>query len=87
MRVPCPRYYEELARVKDLPEVLETLSQLDLDEMSEYLSTHANMTIDNPDDVQSLYNTLLGEVGFLILDLHTLILYVVKKSTVAGFKT
>lgn len=70
MRVPCPRYYEELARVMDSPEVLERLSQLGLEEMSDYLSDYANMTINSPDDIQSLYNTLLGEVRVLsVIDL------------------
>uniref|UniRef100_A0A1B6MG81 Acid phosphatase n=1 Tax=Graphocephala atropunctata TaxID=36148 RepID=A0A1B6MG81_9HEMI len=62
VRVPCPRYYEELEAVRGSEKVAEHLGSLG--DLYKPLSQLTGMAISDPDDVQSLYNTLLAESLF-----------------------
>ncbi|KAG8263237.1 prostatic acid phosphatase-like [Homalodisca vitripennis] len=62
VRVPCARYYEELEAVKGSEEVRNYTSSLS--DFYAALSQHSGMTVSDPDDVQSIYNTLLAETSF-----------------------
>lgn len=60
MRTPCPRYFEALSEVLELPNVKAEIEPY-LDMLSE-LSLLTGMNLTQPEDVQSLYLTLLAEV-------------------------
>jgi len=62
VRTPCPRYNEALDEVKKSAEVQKHLSGLS--ELYQELSKHSGLTVQDPDDVQSLYSTLLAEAQF-----------------------
>lgn len=59
VRTPCPRYYEAVEEVLELPEVKAELDK-NRDLLHE-LTMHTGMPINTPDDVQSLYSTLKAE--------------------------
>ncbi|BFF97117.1 venom acid phosphatase Acph-1 [Drosophila madeirensis] len=59
VRTPCPRYFEALHEVYDLPEVKQEVAPY-LD-MYKELETHTGLSFKEPEDVQSLYLTLLAE--------------------------
>lgn len=59
IRIPCPRYYEALEEVKKLPEVESYLTSLH--DTYKFLTEKSGMNITTPDDVQSLYSTMLAE--------------------------
>ncbi|XP_030388050.1 venom acid phosphatase Acph-1 isoform X1 [Scaptodrosophila lebanonensis] len=59
VRTPCPRYFEALHEVYELPEVkAEAEPYL---EMYKELEAHTGLSFKEPEDVQSLYLTLLAE--------------------------
>ncbi|XP_054267962.1 prostatic acid phosphatase-like [Macrosteles quadrilineatus] len=62
VRIPCPRYHEERDRLKSEGEVKSYLASLS--DLYKSLSLHSGLTVSDPDDVQSLYSTLLAEVQF-----------------------
>lgn len=59
VRTPCPRYYEALQEVFELPEVKQVLHENK--QLFEELTKLTGMPIQTPDDVQSLYSTLRAE--------------------------
>lgn len=59
VRTPCPRYYEALEEVFELPEVKKVLEENA--QLFKELTEHTGMNISTPDDVQSLYSTLRAE--------------------------
>ncbi|KAL7734385.1 hypothetical protein ACLKA6_010718 [Drosophila palustris] len=59
VRTPCPRYFEALHEVYEKPEVkAEIAPYLD---MFKELASHTGLSFNEPEDVQSLYLTLLAE--------------------------
>ncbi|XP_014094596.1 venom acid phosphatase Acph-1 isoform X1 [Bactrocera oleae] len=62
VRTPCPRYFEALSEVLELPNVKAEIEPY-LDMLSE-LSLLTGMNLTQPEDVQSLYLTLLAEQEF-----------------------
>lgn len=62
VRIPCPRYYEALEEVKKLPEVESYLKTLH--DTYKFLTEKSGMNITTPDDVQSLYSTMLAETMY-----------------------
>lgn len=66
MRIPCPRYYELLDSLKKSEEVKAYLNTLQ--GLYQSLSLHTGLTIKDPDDVQSLYNTMLSEVSYICMN-------------------
>lgn len=59
VRTPCPRYYEAVDEVLELPEVKKVLDENK--QLFAELTEHTGLTIQTPDDVQSLYGTLRAE--------------------------
>ncbi|XP_017957903.1 venom acid phosphatase Acph-1 [Drosophila navojoa] len=59
VRTPCPRYFEALHEVYELPEVKKEIEPY-LDMFKE-LAAHTGLSFNEPEDVQSLYLTLLAE--------------------------
>lgn len=59
VRTPCPRYFEALHEVYELPEVKEEIAPYL--EMYKELALHSGLSFKEPEDVQSLYLTLLAE--------------------------
>lgn len=60
VRIRCPRYHEERLRIMNSTEVLKELKTYE--HLYKYLSTHTGMSIQDIDDVQSIYSTLKAEV-------------------------
>lgn len=60
MRTPCPRYFEALGEILELPNVKAEIEPYI--GMLKDLSLLTGMNITQPEDVQSLYLTLLAEV-------------------------
>lgn len=63
VRIPCPRYHYELERVEREDENVKKVMEENADLFKE-LTGITGMNIATPDDVQSLYNTLLAEELF-----------------------
>lgn len=61
VRVPCPRYHEEIDRI--LNEVVTSVIQKNKG-LFEQLTNITGLNITTPDDVQSLYSTLKSEQEF-----------------------
>lgn len=59
VRTPCPRYYEALQEVYELPEVKKVLEENA--KLFQELTELTGMDIKSPDDIQSLYSTLRAE--------------------------
>jgi prostatic aicd phosphatase len=69
VRIPCPRYHEELERVHsetDIKDMLDSNAEL-----FEKLSQLSGLSIKNPEDVSSLYTTLKAEVFEKLLRAHS----------------
>ncbi|XP_049806282.1 venom acid phosphatase Acph-1-like [Schistocerca nitens] len=64
VRIPCPKYHQELEAVMKSEEVQERLSALNAQELYVNLTQITGLSIQNPDDVQSLYSTLKAEEEF-----------------------
>lgn len=63
VRIYCPKYHEERQKIMNSTEVLEELNTYN--DLYGYLSNHTGLTIEDPDDVQSIYSTLKAEVDIL----------------------
>jgi len=59
VRKPCPRYFEALNEVYELPDVKAEIAPYL--EMFKELEEHTGLSFKEPEDVQSLYLTLLAE--------------------------
>lgn len=62
VRTSCPRYYEALEEVFQLPEIQQVMTENE--ELLSDLSRITGMPVKTPDDVQSLYSTLRAESEF-----------------------
>lgn len=62
VRIPCPRYYEALEEAMKLPEVASYLTSLH--DLYKFLSEKSGLNVSTPDDVQSLYSTMLAETMY-----------------------
>ncbi|CAI6369223.1 unnamed protein product [Macrosiphum euphorbiae] len=62
VRIDCPRYHEERQKIMNSSEVLEELNSYS--DLYSYLSNHTGLTIQDPDDVQSIYSTLKAESDY-----------------------
>jgi len=62
VRTPCPRYYEAVEEIYQLPEVKSEIEKNKI--LFDELTQHTGMPIKTPDDVQSLYSTLRAETEF-----------------------
>ncbi|XP_015374834.1 PREDICTED: prostatic acid phosphatase-like [Diuraphis noxia] len=62
VRIDCPRYYEERQKIMNSNEVLKELNTYS--DLYSYLSKHTGLTIQDPDDVQSIYSTLKAESDY-----------------------
>ncbi|CAH1713750.1 unnamed protein product [Aphis gossypii] len=62
VRINCPKYYEERQKIMNSTEVLEELNTYN--DLYGYLSIHTGLTIEDPDDVQSIYSTLKAEADY-----------------------
>lgn len=60
VRTPCPRYYEELHKILKDKEPQEIISKYK--EVFENLTTITGDKVEDPEDAQNLYSTLLAEV-------------------------
>lgn len=62
VRTPCPRYYEALKEVFQLPEVRAEIDQYE--SLFQELTELTGLNVTTPEDVQSIYTTLLAESEF-----------------------